>query len=84
MLFSSTSVILVEHSRHGLHLVMSSLQGLQMCSPDEDPMPMNGNPHPLPEQLLPNNNMFVVPQYPELGWDMAQHPVIPFLGKAQF
>jgi hypothetical protein len=43
--------------------------------PDEDPMPFNGNPHPLPGQLQLNNNQFVMPQYPELGWniDSNQH-----------
>jgi hypothetical protein len=43
--------------------------------PDEDPMPFDGNPHPLPGQLQPNNNQFVMPQYPELGWniDPNQH-----------
>ena len=33
---------------------------------DEDPMPMNGNPHPLPGQLIADNNNFVMPEYPEM------------------
>jgi hypothetical protein len=32
-------------------------------------MPLNGNPHPLPGQLMPNLNNFVNPQFPEIGWD---------------
>jgi hypothetical protein len=28
---------------------------------DEDQMPLNGNPHPLPGNLVHNNNMFVLP-----------------------
>ena len=35
-------------------------------------MPLDGNPHPMPGNLLPNENMFVVPQYPELGWNEQQ------------
>jgi hypothetical protein len=38
--------------------------------PDEDPMPFDGNPHPLPGMLVPNSNLFVLPQYPELGWNI--------------
>jgi hypothetical protein len=38
---------------------------------DEDPMPPDGNPHPLPGNLHPMDNMFIPPQYPELGWNMV-------------
>jgi hypothetical protein len=38
--------------------------------PDEDPMPFDGNPHPMPGMLVPNNNLFVLPQDPELGWNI--------------
>jgi hypothetical protein len=41
-----------------------------IVAPDEDPMPFDGNPHPLPGQLLPNNNLLVMPHYPELGWQV--------------
>ncbi|KAK1662872.1 hypothetical protein QYE76_051031 [Lolium multiflorum] len=41
---------------------------------DEDPMPPDGNPHPLPGNLMPNMNLFVNPQYPEVGWDAVQEP----------
>jgi hypothetical protein len=37
---------------------------------DEDQMPPDGNPHPLPGHILQNLNMFVMPQYPEIGWGM--------------
>jgi hypothetical protein len=33
---------------------------------------LDGNPHPFPGELLPNNNLFVNPQYPEVGWDVVQ------------
>jgi hypothetical protein len=39
---------------------------------DEDQMPPDGNPHPFPGELQPNNNLFVNPQYPEIGWDAVQ------------
>jgi hypothetical protein len=39
---------------------------------DEDQMPLDGNPHPFPGELQPNNNLFVNPQYPEVGWDVVQ------------
>jgi hypothetical protein len=39
---------------------------------DEDQMPPDGNPHPLPGHLLHNNNLFANPQFPEVGWDAVQ------------
>ena len=50
---------------------------------DEDPMPLNGNPHPLPGHLgdaMPNMEM---PKFPELGWNevpphMQPQPPINF------
>jgi hypothetical protein len=39
---------------------------------DEDPMPPDGNPHPMPGNLQQNMNMFVAPQFPEIGWDAVQ------------
>jgi hypothetical protein len=41
-----------------------------MFPPDEDQMPLDGNPHPLPGNLQPNQHLFVPPQFPEIGWDM--------------
>jgi hypothetical protein len=38
---------------------------------DEDPMPLDGNPHPLPGNLQRHPNLFVNPQYPEIGWDVG-------------
>jgi hypothetical protein len=40
-------------------------------------MPVNGNPYPLPGQLLPNLNNFVLPQYPEIGWNDPMPMNIP-------
>jgi hypothetical protein len=31
---------------------------------DEDQMPLDGNPHPLPGNLMQQDNFFVLPQYP--------------------
>jgi hypothetical protein len=44
---------------------------------DEDQMPPDGNPHPLPGQLVLNPNMFVAPQFPEIGWDFIQQQEVP-------
>ncbi|KAM0894003.1 hypothetical protein ACQ4PT_024742 [Festuca glaucescens] len=40
---------------------------------DEDQMPPDGNPHPFPGELQPNNNVFVNPQFPEIGWDAVEN-----------
>uniref|UniRef100_A0A8I6Y7E8 DUF7597 domain-containing protein n=1 Tax=Hordeum vulgare subsp. vulgare TaxID=112509 RepID=A0A8I6Y7E8_HORVV len=42
---------------------------------DEDPMPLNGNPHPLPGQLVHDNLQFSLPPYPALGWNAV--PLAP-------
>jgi hypothetical protein len=36
---------------------------------DEDQMPLDGNPRPMPGHMVPNDHDFVVPQFPELGWN---------------
>uniref|UniRef100_A0A8I6XR21 Uncharacterized protein n=1 Tax=Hordeum vulgare subsp. vulgare TaxID=112509 RepID=A0A8I6XR21_HORVV len=38
-------------------------------------MPLNGNPHPLPGQLVHHNLQFALPPYPALGWNAA--PLAP-------
>ncbi|KAM0838317.1 hypothetical protein ACQ4PT_061055 [Festuca glaucescens] len=40
---------------------------------DEDQMPPDGNPHPFLGKLQPNNNIFVNPQFPEIGWDAVEN-----------
>ncbi|KAM0847511.1 hypothetical protein ACQ4PT_054974 [Festuca glaucescens] len=40
---------------------------------DEDQMPPDGNPHPFPGELQLNNNLFVNPQFPEIGWDVVEN-----------
>ncbi|KAM0827262.1 hypothetical protein ACQ4PT_068312 [Festuca glaucescens] len=40
---------------------------------DEDQMPPDGNPHPFPGELQQNNNVFVNPQFPEIGWDAVDN-----------
>ncbi|KAM0847559.1 hypothetical protein ACQ4PT_054943 [Festuca glaucescens] len=37
--------------------------------PDEDQMPANGNPHPMLGYMQHDDNVFVFPQFPELGWN---------------
>jgi hypothetical protein len=44
--------------------------------PDEDQMPANGNPHPMPGQMQQDNTIFVLPQFPELGRN-EQIPPLP-------
>ncbi|KAM0902673.1 hypothetical protein ACQ4PT_019159 [Festuca glaucescens] len=38
---------------------------------DEDQMPLDGNPHPLPGNMVVDNNMMVLPPFPQLGWNNA-------------
>jgi hypothetical protein len=38
---------------------------------DEDQMPPDGNPHPLPGNLVAPDNMVVLPPFPQLGWNIA-------------
>uniref|UniRef100_A0A8I6X8W6 Uncharacterized protein n=1 Tax=Hordeum vulgare subsp. vulgare TaxID=112509 RepID=A0A8I6X8W6_HORVV len=38
-------------------------------------MPLNGNPHPLPGQLVHDNLQFALPPYPALGWNAV--PLAP-------
>uniref|UniRef100_A0A8I6YF65 Uncharacterized protein n=1 Tax=Hordeum vulgare subsp. vulgare TaxID=112509 RepID=A0A8I6YF65_HORVV len=44
---------------------------------DEDPMPLDDNPHPLPGQLEQNNMLFALPPYPALGWNVVPPPPPP-------
>jgi hypothetical protein len=44
---------------------------------DKDLMPPDGNPHPMPGNFVHNPNIFVQPQYLEIGWD-----VVPFVQDA--
>ncbi|KAE8793363.1 hypothetical protein D1007_32018 [Hordeum vulgare] len=48
---------------------------------DEDPMPLNGNPHPLPGYLVHDNVQFALSPYHVLGWNAVplapEDPVVP-------
>ncbi|KAE8774559.1 hypothetical protein D1007_53040 [Hordeum vulgare] len=51
---------------------------------DEDHVPLNGNPHPIPGQLEQDNVHFALPPYPALWWNhvpppppMSEPPVQP-------
>ena len=41
---------------------------------DDDQMPLDGNPHPLPGQMHFNNHNWVLPEFPELGWNDVPPP----------
>ena len=41
---------------------------------DEDWMPINGNPHPLPGVPFPDLPQFILPNYPALGWNEVPPP----------
>ncbi|KAE8769528.1 hypothetical protein D1007_58877 [Hordeum vulgare] len=47
----------------------------EMLPNDEDPMPLNGNPHPLPGHLIHDNLQFALPPYHALGWNAV--PLAP-------
>lgn len=36
---------------------------------DEDPMPLDGNPHQMPGDFVLDVHNFVLPPYPALGWN---------------
>jgi hypothetical protein len=40
---------------------------------DEDQMPPNGNPQPMHGQMQNNPHMFVLPTFPQIGWDEMPH-----------
>lgn len=42
---------------------------------NEDPMPFDGNPHPLPGNMHFENHNWVMPEFPELGWNDVPPPV---------
>ena len=44
---------------------------------DEDVMPVDGNPHPMPGHLQPAENFWAVPPYPALGWNDIPQPDDP-------
>ncbi|KAE8806105.1 hypothetical protein D1007_17707 [Hordeum vulgare] len=44
---------------------------------DEDRMPLNGNPHPLPGQLEQDNLVFALLPYLALGWNIVPPPPPP-------
>ncbi|XBH90781.1 hypothetical protein VPH35_082346 [Triticum aestivum] len=44
---------------------------------DEDPMPIDGNPHPMPGHLIHEDNLFALPPYPALGWNDVPPPPPP-------
>ncbi|KAE8794416.1 hypothetical protein D1007_30862 [Hordeum vulgare] len=50
---------------------------------DEDPMPLNGNLHPLPGQLINDNLLFALPPYPALGWNAVPQPPLELEPQAQ-
>ncbi|KAE8803737.1 hypothetical protein D1007_20428 [Hordeum vulgare] len=53
--------------------ILGATFGEQMPN-GEDPMPLNGNPHPLPGQLVNDHLLFALPPYPALGWNAVPPP----------
>ena len=53
----------------------------EQMSQDEDWMPINGNPHPVPGVPFPDMPPFILPPYPALGWnDVPPPPPVPAEG----
>ncbi|KAM0893140.1 hypothetical protein ACQ4PT_025312 [Festuca glaucescens] len=46
-------------------------RGADVLPADEDPMPPDSNPHPMPGNMQQFDNLFVPPQFPEIGWNMV-------------
>ena len=44
---------------------------------DEDPMPLDGNPHPMPGHLIHEDNLFALLPYPALGRNDVSPPPPP-------
>ena len=59
---------------HGASYILSA-DFADIFPADEDPMPFNGNPHPLPRNMQFNNHNWVMPEFPELGWNEVPPPV---------
>ena len=51
----------------GCYILSGEFSGA-MIPADEDPMPLNGNPHPLPGAEVPQP-FWAMPPYPALGWN---------------
>lgn len=43
----------------------------------EDPMPLNGNAHPLPGEFVQDPHFFALPPFPVLGWNDVPPPPPP-------
>lgn len=44
---------------------------------DEDPMPLNGNAHPLPGEFVQDPHFFALPPFPALLWNDVPPPSPP-------
>lgn len=51
-----------------------SAEFVDMITADEDPMPFDGNPHPLPGHMHFDNHTWAMPEFPELGWNEVPPP----------
>ena len=49
----------------------------QLMPHDEDPMPLNGNAHPLPGEFVQDPHLFALPPFPALGWNDVPLPPPP-------
>jgi hypothetical protein len=67
--------------RFTAHVYIRNSEFADVIPANEGPMHIDGNPHPLRGGFVPDNNMFVLPEYPANGWNEA--PAAPQLGHEQ-
>ncbi|KAM0868987.1 hypothetical protein ACQ4PT_040951 [Festuca glaucescens] len=79
---------IVQHLHRAVDDVQPCLFGLadfaDIVPADEDQMPLDGNPHPMPGQMLQHEHNLVLPQFPELGWNEIPMEEQPFFHHEQF
>jgi hypothetical protein len=49
------------------HVYILSAEFADVIPANEDPMHMNGNAHLMPGHLVPDNHLFVMPEYPAMS-----------------
>jgi hypothetical protein len=67
--------------RFTAHVYIRNSEFADVIPANEGPMHIDGNPHPLRGGFVPDNYMFVLPEYHANGWNEA--PAAPQLGHEQ-